>query len=227
MARGHVEALRRCALFANLGEAELREVSAIAQPEAYARGQLIFSEGDEARGFFVVCSGRVKIFKLSRDGREQILHLFSAGDIFAEAAVFEGGRYPANAQALAETEALVIPKREFRRLIERQPQLALNMIAALSRFVKHFAAMVEELSLKEVTARVANYLLGLKPIKGTGTVELDMTKSQLASRLGTVGETLSRTFAKLTEAGLIALRGRKVTILDPDGLESVAEGEAL
>ena len=222
-----VAALKRCALFSGLGEAELREVGGIARAFTVHKGETIFAEGEEAEGFFVIASGRVKIFKLAPDGREQILHLFSAGDIFAEAAVFDGGRYPAHAQALAQSEILLIPKREFRRLVAREPQLALNMIATLSRFLKQFAALVEELSLKEVSARLANYLLELKPVKGAErgrtVAELDMSKSQLAARLGTISETLSRTFGKLSEAGMIEMRGKKVTILNAEGLEDVAQ----
>ena len=225
-----ITALKRCPLFSGLGEAELREVGGIARAFTVHKGETIFAEGEEAEGFFVIGSGRVKIFKLAPDGREQILHLFSAGDFFAEAAVFDGGRYPAYAQALAQSEILLIPKREFRRLVAREPQLALNMIATLSRFLKQFAALVEELSLKEVSARLANHLLGLKPVKGAErgrtVVELDMTKSQLAARLGTISETLSRTFGKLSSAGLIEPRGKRVAILDAERLEDVAEGAA-
>jgi CRP/FNR family transcriptional regulator len=224
-----VAALRRCALFSGLGEAELREVGGIARAFTVRKGETIFAEGEEAEGFFVIASGRVKIFKLAPDGREQILHLFSAGDIFAEAAVFDGGRYPAYAQTLAQSEILLIPKRDFQRLVETKPRLALNMIATLSRLLKQFAALVEELSLREVSARLANYLLGLKPVKGSArgqtVVELDMTKSLLAARLGTISETLSRTFAKLGEAGLIEMRGKRVAILDAEGLEDFAQGE--
>ena len=156
-----VDLLRRCPLFSGLEEEDLKRIRAIALPKQVVKKGILFSEGEEAKGFYVILSGKVKLFKISPEGKEQILHIVSAPDAFAEAALFLEGKYPAFAEALSDSQLLFFPRREFIQLIERNPQLSINMIVSLSLFLKRFASLIEELSLKEVSSRIAKYVIDL------------------------------------------------------------------
>ncbi len=191
--------------------------------------EILFSEGEEARGFYVILSGKVKLYKVSPDGKEQILHVVSAPDAFAEAALFLEGSYPAFAEALSDSQLLFFPKRDFIQLIEKNPQLSINMIVSLSQFLKRFASLIEELSLKEVSSRIAKYLIDLslklsKEGKSSKEVELDLSKTQLALKLGTISETLSRTLAKMKARGIIDVKKNRILILNREALEELASG---
>jgi len=219
--------LKKCPLFAGLKEEDLLKIRAISVPKRMAKKEILFSEGEEAKGFYVLLVGKGKLFKLSPEGKEQILHVVSAPDAFAEAALFLGGTYPAFAEALTEGQLLFISGKEFNQLIEQNPKLSINMIVSLSHYLKKFTSLIEELSLKEVSSRVARYLLDLslsakREGKDPTEVELDLSKTQLASKLGTVGETLSRTLGKLKAKRIIDVKKQKVKILDLKSLEELA-----
>ena len=224
-----IDLLRRCPLFAGLREEELKRIRAIAIPKQVGKKEVLFSEGREAKGFYVILSGKIKLYKISPEGKEQILHVVSAPDAFAEAALFLEGTYPAFAEALMDSQLLFFPKRDFIQLIEKNPQLSINMIVSLSHFLKKFASLIEELSLKEVSSRIAKYLIDLslkqsKEGKGPREVELDLSKTQLASKLGTISETLSRTLAKMKAKGIIDVKKNRILILNRETLEELASG---
>lgn len=208
-------------LFSGLSDEELDKVVAIATVKTFARGESIFFEGDDGDGFYMVLDGRVKIFKMSLDGKEQILHIFGPGEPFGEVPVFHGQPFPANALALIKSRLLFFPRREFVTLVTGNPSLALNMLAMLSLRLRRFANQIESLSLKEVPGRLAAYLVYLTEEQGSTTqVTLDIPKGQLASLLGTIPETLSRIFARMTEEGLIRVEGRTIYIDDFAGLQA-------
>ncbi len=224
-----LDLLKRCPLFAGLKEEDLKRIRAIAITKKYGKKEVLFSEGEEAKGFFVILSGKVKLYKVSSEGKEQILHVVSAPDAFAEAALFLEGRYPAFAEALMDTQLLFFPKREFVQMIEKNPQLSINMIVSLSQYLRRFASLIEELSLREVSARIAKYLIDLsikrsKEGRDPKEVELDLSKTQLASKLGTISETLSRTLAKMKAKGIIDVRKNKILILNRSVLDELASG---
>jgi CRP/FNR family transcriptional regulator len=224
-----IDLLRRCILFAGLKEEDLRRIRAIASLKKVGRKEILFSDGEEARGFYVILSGKIKLYKVSPEGKEQILHIVSAPDAFAEAALFLEGSYPAFAEALTDCQLLFFPKRDFIQLIEKNPQLSINMIVTLSHYLKRFASLIEELSLKEVSSRVAKYLMDLslklsKEGKSPKEVELDLSKTQLALKLGTISETLSRTLAKMKAKGIIDVKKNKILILNRETLEELASG---
>src|SRR4030043_218600 len=156
-----IELLRRCPLFAGLKEEDLKKIRAKAYLKKVGKREVLFSDGEEAKGFFVILSGKVKLYKISPEGKEQILHVVSAPDAFAEAALFLEGSYPAFAEALVDSQLVFFRKRDFIQLVEKNPQLSINMIVSLSHFLRRFASLIEELSLKEVSARVAKYLIDL------------------------------------------------------------------
>ncbi len=218
--------LRKTPLFATLPDDDLRRVAALAVPRRFSKKEAVFREGDRADGFFLVASGKVKVFKLSGEGKEQVLHVIEAGQTFAEAVIFEGGVYPAHAETLADTELLFLPKRPFLELLERYPKLAIRMLASLSRWLKRMTDLVESLSLKDVETRLVFYLSeerkarGIPPKDGA-ELELPIGKNVLASRLGTVPETFSRTLKKLQDDGLIDVRGKRIRILSAGDLFSL------
>jgi CRP/FNR family transcriptional regulator len=221
-----MDVLRKTPLFSSLPDDDLRRVAAIAVLRRYAKKEAIFREGDRADGFFVISSGKVKVFKLSDEGKEQVLHVLEPGQSFAEAAIFEGGVYPAHAEALADSEILLLPKRAFIDLVEKNPKVALRMLASLSKWLKRMTDLVESLSLRDVEARLVFYLSEeLKargiPLKDGAELELTIGKNVLASRLGTVPETFSRTLKKLQDDGLIGVRGKRIRIVSAESLFSI------
>jgi CRP/FNR family transcriptional regulator len=211
-------------LFNGLPDDQLNAIRQIAVGKQYNKGQTIFSEGDETKGFFVVVDGRVKIYKVSSEGKEQILHIFEAGQSFGEVTVFTGQQLPANAQTLVKSRLLFFPRSVFVDLVTANAALALNLLAIMSKKLRQFAAQIENLSLKEIPARLASYLIYLSEEQDAGdAVTLNVSKGQLASLLGTIPETLSRIFAKLSAQNLIRVEGPKITLLDRQGIEDLAE----
>lgn len=211
-------------LFNGLPADQLSAIRQIAVEKQYNKGQTIFSEGDETTGLFVVVDGRIKIYKVSSEGKEQILHIFEAGQSFGEVTVFTGQQLPANAQTLAKSRLLLFPRSAIVDLVTANPSLALNLLAIMSKKLRQFAAQIENLSLKEIPARLASYLIYLAEEQGSGdAVTLNVSKGQLASLLGTIPETLSRIFAKLSGQNLIRVEGPKITLLDRQGVEDLAE----
>ena len=206
-------------LFKGLTPSLLEQIAELASVKKFRRGESIFFEGDEATGFYMVGRGRVKIFKMSLDGKEQILHIFGPGEPFGEVPVFHGSPFPANAVSLEESGMLFFPRRKFIDLINSTPSLALSMLAVLSLRLRRFAAQIESLSLKEVPARLAAHLIYLtEEQNNTRLVTLDIPKGQLASLLGTSPETLSRIFTKMSKQGLIKVNGKEIEILRYDKL---------
>ena len=214
-------------LFRGMGKEHCDELAMIVVDQQFKRGRIIFSEGDPGNGFYVIISGRVKIFKLSLDGKEQILHILGPGEPFAEVAVFTGSSYPANAMALEKSRIFFFPREAFVKLIGSHPYLAMNMLATLAWRLKQFTHMIEDLSLKEVPGRLAAYILlaSVQDDKNEDKVTLNISKTQLASFLGTIPETLSRILTKMNKQGFVGVDGAVITILDRDRLEDLAEGE--
>jgi CRP/FNR family transcriptional regulator len=211
-------------IFSGLPEDQITAIKRIAVTKSFNKGEIIFSEGDAGNGFFVVAGGRIKIFKVSAEGKEHILHIYGAGQPFGEVPVFAGQKFPANAQALEKTIALFLPRSAIVELVAANPSLALSMLAVMSQKLRQFSIQIENLSLKEIPARQASYLIYLaEEQKADDAVMLNISKGQLASILGTIPETLSRIFAKLSGQQLIRVEGKKITLLDREGLENLAE----
>jgi len=222
-----LQILKKSMLFSGLSEEHLSDVSAISIRRNFAKGETLFGEGDPANGFYLLASGGIKLCKVSPDGREKVLHFAHPGETFAEAAFFGDGRYPAEARAIEKGEALFFPREGFMGLLERNPQFALNLIVSLSLLLRRFARQIEELSFAEVPNRLAAYLCELIDRKSTSFqgktyLELEMKKGELASRLGTVSETLSRTLRKLREDGIIEVEGSRVIVYELCKLKELA-----
>ncbi len=212
-------------LFKGLPEDQLGRIAGIALAREYRRGEIVFSEFDAANGFYVPMRGRIKIFKLSSEGKEHVLHIMGFQEPFGEAAVFSGGRFPAHAQALEESLLIFFPAPAFVDLTRRDPTLAMNMLALLSRRLKEFAGLVEQLSLKEVPGRLASYLIYVSDrAEGAALIELDIPKTLLANVLGTIPETVSRVLGKMASEGIIEVEGRRIGLLERKKLEELSQG---
>ena len=223
-AMDNLQILKKSLLFSGLDEENLKEVAIIAARRVFSRGETLFSEGEPASGFYLLASGSIKLCKVSQDGKEKVLHFVHPAETFAEAAFFGDGKYPAEARALEKGEALFFPREAFMGLLERNPRFSLNLIISLSLLLRRFARQIEELSFAEVPARLAAYLLELAEKKSTSFqgityLDLDMKKGELASRLGTVSETLSRALRKLKEEGIIDVEGSRVIVYDMERLK--------
>jgi CRP-like cAMP-binding protein len=225
-----LEELKKTALFSRLEPESLADLGRIARVRRIDAGEVLFAAGDRATGFFVLLEGRIKLYKISPDGKEYILRMVRAGETFAEAVALSGLNYPVFAEALEPCRLAGFEVNEFRHLIRRTPQLALNMIATMAELLHALTVKIEDLSLREVGARLCRHLLErAEEVSGTPkdglTLELETTKTALAARIGTISETLSRTFRKLQQQGLLRVERNRVTLLDCRRLREVAEGD--
>ncbi len=212
-------------LGAGLNPTELAALTAIARTKTVTKGSILFMEGEKAEGLFVLLKGMLRIYKSAASGREYTIHRIQPGQMFAEAAVFHVGRFPANCAALEDSLVAFFPKERFAALIEKSPQISLKIIASLSRFLRDYNQQVENLSLKEVPARIASYLLRESERLDSPSIDLEISKAELARGLGTISETFSRSLKKLKELRVIKVDRNRITILDEDRLADIADGE--
>lgn len=213
------EILDTTTLFEGLDPKERTAIAKLIFEKTYDKGETIFFEGDDADGFYLVSGGQIKVFKMNSMGKEHILHIFGPGEPVGEVPVFSNQPFPASAEAIVRSSLYFFPRKAFVTLIENNPSIALNMLAVLSKRLRQFAAQIENLSLKEVPARLAGYLIYTAEEQDQGDmVRLPVSKGQLASLLGTIPETLSRIFSKMSDEGLIQVDGRNITIIDRQGL---------
>ncbi len=216
--------LRGCRLFAGLPPGDLEKIAGATSVKPLAKGEYLFREGDAARGFYIVQRGAVNVHRVTAAGKEQVIHIFRAGDSFAEASLASPSGYPAAARALEATQVLLVQKDGILALLKHQPELALRMLGSMSGHLRALVGQLEDLTLKDVETRLANWLVkrcpnpaGEAPVK----IELAMTKRVLAAELGTVGETFSRTLAKFRAQKLIVVKGKVVTVLSPVKLSAL------
>lgn len=220
----NLDIISQAPLFNGLSQEQLSQIRQIAIDKFYNKGKTVFLESDDCNGFYIVVAGKVKIYKVSLEGKEHILHIYGPGNPFGEVPVFSGRKFPANAEAILKSHLLFIPRPAFVDLISENPSLSLNMLAVLSMRLRQFTVQIENLSLKEVPARLASYLVYLADEQATGDfVFLTISKGQLASLLGTIPETLSRILAKMSKQDLIQVEGRNIKLLNRNGLEELAQ----
>jgi CRP/FNR family cyclic AMP-dependent transcriptional regulator len=210
------ELLRSIPYFASLDEDTLASVAETAVHRAYEPDEIIFLEGEPCAGLFCVQSGHVKIYKSSPEGREQILHICRPRESFNDVAVFDGGPNPASAQAMDTTTVCLIERSAMLNLFDRHPKLAQAVVAVLAARARMLVAMVEDLSLRSVTGRLAKLLLDQATHGGEA---IPLTHQQMAARLGTVREMVSRALRELEAEGLVRRAGRQIVIVDRAALE--------
>jgi CRP-like cAMP-binding protein len=236
MARGGGEpvlsALRRVGYFRSVSSAELARLARRCRQRELERGEHAFEEGDACRGLLVVAEGAVEMRQVSPRGREQVLHAEGAGATLGEAPLFDGQGYIASAVAVEPTRLVLVPKTAVLDLCRRHPAVALSMLEALAKRVRRFAGLVEDLAFRQVTERLARHLETSAAASGAplapGTVvDLALTQEQLAARLGTVRELVSRALSQLERAGAIKRSRAGIVIRDPGRLAGAARGHAL
>ena len=226
-----IDALRRVAYFRSLPAAELAQLARRCRQRALRRGERAFEAGDACRGLLVVAEGAVEMRQVSPRGREQVLHAEGAGATLGEAPLFDGQGYIASAVAAEPTRLVLVPREAVLDLCRRHPAVALSMLEAMAKRVRRFAGLVEDLAFRQVTERLARHLEASSAASGVpvspGTVvDLTLTQEQLAARLGTVRELVSRALAQLERAGAIKRSRSGVVIRDPGRLAEAARGGA-
>jgi CRP-like cAMP-binding protein len=216
--------LRKTPLFANLTDAEMQGLAARTARKRFKKDEQLFAEGDPCSGLFLVATGKVRIFKLSPSGREQILAVEGPGSSFAELPVFDGGNYPAAASALEDTEVLFISRKDFQNFCREHPDVGLKVIAVVGSRLRRLVGIIEELSFTTVRQRLIALILRLAEASSTRSKEgihVELTKSHqdLASELGTVRELVSRNLGRLQAEGFLYVEGRKIIVKDLAGLK--------
>lgn len=210
-------------LFAGLSEGEVGALAQRAVEKRFEAGEMLFWEGEPCAGIFLIAQGSVKIFKTAPSGREMMLALESAPSTVAELPLFDGGPYPASVRAVDQVAAYFINKADFQSVCRQHPGVALKVLAVVGQRLRHLVMMVESMTFGSVTQRLARLLLDSSKQAGAGEFALPLTHQEMASRLGTVREVVSRNLARFRAEGLISMQGHQVAILDRAGLEREAE----
>ena len=221
---GLTAVLRSCQLFTGLPLPDLESIADVTVVKSLAKGEYLFREGAPAIGFYVVQRGSVNVHRVNAAGKEQIIHVFRAGDSFAEVALASDKGYPADARVLETTQVLLVQKAGILALLRRQPELALRMLGSMSSHLRVLVSQLEDLTLKDVETRLANWLVKRCPnlqSEQPSRIELTMAKRVLAAELGTVSETLSRTLAKFREQKLLTVKGKTIVVLSPAKLHAL------
>ncbi len=224
MADGTEAILRKTPLFATLTDTEMQALAARTSRKRFQRDEQLFAEGDPCTGLFLVATGKIRIFKLSPAGREQILAVEGPGSSFAELPVFDGRNYPAAASALEDTEVLFISRKDFHNFCREHPDVGLKVIAVVGSRLRRLVGIIEELSFTTVRQRLIALILRLAQAGGTPSKEgirVELTKSHqdLAAELGTVRELVSRNLSRLQAEGFLDVEGRKIVVKDLPGLK--------
>jgi CRP/FNR family transcriptional regulator len=198
-----IELLKQSMLFSGLNDPDLAELATITVRRKFTKGESLFGEGDVATGFYLLVAGSIKLCRIAHDGREKVLHFVRPGETFAEAAFFGDGKYPAEARAMEPGEVLYLPREGFLELMARNPGFSLNLVVSLSLMLR-----ADE---KSTTFGGITY------------IDLGIKKGEIASRLGTASETISRTFKKLKDEGIIEVQGNRVVIHQMEKLQKLCE----
>lgn len=211
---GLCSTLRSCQLFGGLSSEDLLIIAGFVVPLKLGKGDMLFREGDPSRGCYLVQSGAVNVHRVNAAGREQVIHIFRAGESLAEASLASATGYPANARAVESGTVLLIPKTPILDLIGQRPDLALRMLGSMSQHLRVLVGALDDLTLKDVETRLLNWLIKHGSGAPQGAIRLPGTKRVLAAELGTSSETLSRTFARLRAEGLLEIHGNTLRMPD-------------
>ncbi len=236
------QSLRKTDLFSNLPSKELDLIASVCSIKKLKKNEIIFLENDYYAGFYCVAEGIVKVFKTDKEGKEKIIHIFQGGNTFAEVPVFENidkiyngeAVFPASAMALANsTKVILIPAIEFHNIIRQNNSICFSLLSNLSKRLKMLQSQLFNIKFQDVTKRLVNFLLSEFDNKreidkiynrnAANEIQLGISKIDLAAYIGATLETLSRTFKKLQDSGLIQVKGRKLTIIDYNGLKSILD----
>ena len=211
-------------MFSDLPPVDIEAIAEGCTVRTLAKDETLFREGEKAAGFYVVQTGRISIYRLTPDGREQIICVFQPPESFAEVVMSELETYPANAMALEPSQVIVVQKKHFRELVCRKPGLALHMLASMSLHLKHLVQTIHDIKGRQIEGRLADWLLQHCPeANGAEPFALPVSKKVLAGQLGVTSETFSRTLARFRREGLIAVTGPRIAVLNHAGLRAYVD----
>jgi CRP/FNR family transcriptional regulator len=216
--------LRSCQLFVGLPAADIGAMASFIISKHLDKGDYLFREGDRSEGFYIVQKGAINVHRVSAAGKEQVIHVFYPIESFAEATLATEAGYPADARAIEPSTVLLIPKKDFVDLLRKRPELALRMLGSMSQHLRVIVGLLDDLALKDMETRLANWILKRCPRPATDrTVEikLDRTKRVLAAEMGTTSETLSRMLAKFRDQELLRVVGKSIIVMQPRKLETL------
>ena len=217
--------LKQIPLFATLAPAELAALAARAVEKRYAPGEALCHEGEPSSGIFLLGQGSVKIFKTSAAGREVMLAIETAPSSVAEVPIFDGGPYPATVSAISEVSAYLVYTQDFQRVCRQHPEVALKVLAVVGKRLRHMVRLIESITFGSVRQRLAAALLEFGQQAGKERFVLPVTHEELAARLGTVREVVSRNLSRFQAEGLLRVARRHVVLVDRAGLEREAQTE--
>lgn len=220
---GLAASLRSCQLFTGLAPEDITAIANFAVLKNFGRDEYLFRHGAESEGFYVVQRGAINVHRVNPAGKEQVIHVFRAGESLAEAALASPTGYPADARAVEASTVLLIPKTPFLDFIGRRPDLALRMLGSMSAHLRILVGMLDDLTLKDVESRLLNWLIKHTQATRDGIIKLPGTKRVLAAELGTSSETLSRTLGKLRDDKYITVAARTISVHDIDALNTMLQ----
>lgn len=220
--------LEKTGLLSSLSQPELRMLASRTVRKRFSAGQLIFSEGDPCSGLHIIAQGKVRIFKTSVSGREQVLAVNGPGESVAELPVFDGGPFPASAMAVEDSEIAFVSRRDFHAFCIEHPEVSLKVLAVVGERLRRLVGIIEELSFTTVRQRLISVLVKLAQTEGTKTergieFHLPATHQELANQLGTVRELISRNLMRLHAEGLLDVDARQIVVKDLKGLNALLE----
>jgi CRP/FNR family transcriptional regulator len=222
--------LEKTALFTSLSPSELQNLAARTLRKLFSGGELLFSEGEPCKGLHIIARGKIRIFKTSMSGREQVLAINTVGESVAELPVFDGGSYPASAMAIDDTEVAFISRRDFHAYCLEHPEVALKVLSVVGARLRRLVGIIEELSFTTIRERLISALLKLAQTGGRRTERgiefiLPGSHQELANQLGTVRELISRNLMRLQAEGLLEVDARQIVVKDMKGLSALLENE--
>lgn len=222
---GYIDQLRKIMLFSYLDGQQLAEIDNMIMERNYQKGRILFVEGEPGDAVFFLREGRVKISKQSEDGREQILHFIHPGEMFAEVVLFDGGPYPATAEAVEDSRIGLIKNTDMERITLSNPGIALGILKIMSRRLRYAQKQINDLALMDTSRRMASTLLflaaeqGVPSDKGT-VIDMSLTNQDLANMIGTSRETANRILSDLRRQKAVQVDKKQIVITDIKRLKS-------
>jgi len=215
-----VEFLQASPYFAGISAPEIESIADLFYQKTIGKGEIITFEGDSGEALYFVVSGAVKCFKVSSEGKEQILQIVLPGNSFNDVAVFDGGQTPTSTEAMSMISLYVISRQDMQRIIKDYPKLAPNVINVLSKKIRHLLALVEDLSFRQVISRISRILL--EYADGTGP-KPKLTQQEMAGLAGTAREVVGRSLKTLQVEGLIRMERNRLIIANKEGLAQMVD----
>ncbi len=219
MSEDYVNILERVPFFMQLEKQDLRSLASLLQVESFSRGEILFMEGEPGKSLYVLIEGLIKLSKLNEEGREQILHYVHPGSIFAEVVLFDGGPYPATAEAAENSRVGLLHNQDMEKLILTRNELALNMLKIMSRRLRAAQLTIRDLALHDADRRLGRLLFKLSDRYGKKTargLKLDtwITRQEMASIIGTTRETVARILSRYQKEGLLLIHKGTIYLQD-------------